>query len=122
MKIKKMNWFVKLITGGWAGSITLCPFGIYVNEKMWKYQEYAIPTWNVLINKEKIHWAQQLEMLVVFFYIWYFIEWILRILLPPYPGAYNDICFERESKTNGDNLDYLKTRKHYAWVKNIFHK
>lgn len=32
-KVKKMNWFVSLITFGWASGITLAPFGIYIQEK-----------------------------------------------------------------------------------------
>lgn len=33
------------------------------------------------IRHELIHTAQQREMLYVFFYLWYVIEWLIRLLL-----------------------------------------
>jgi len=115
-----MNWLVKILTFGWASAITLAPFGIYVKESVWDYQ-YTHPTfWKKLINHEEIHWAQQMEMLILFFYIWYFVEWLIKLVLPPYNSAYSALSFERESNSNEDNLDYLLTRKHYAWIKRIF--
>ena len=35
----------------------------------------------VLLNHEKIHIKQQLEMLVVPFFIWYFIEFLFKLLI-----------------------------------------
>ena len=104
-KIKIMTKFVKFITFGWASAITLCPFGIYVKE------QYL--TRVITINHEKIHWQQQLEMLIIFFYLWYLIEWLIRL---PINGkaAYRSLSMEREGWANRENLDYLKTRKPYA--------
>ena len=34
------------------------------------------------LNHEKIHSAQMREMLYIPFYIWYLLEWLLRLLLP----------------------------------------
>lgn len=108
IRIKKMNWFVKFITFGWATGITLAPFGVYIKEK------YLT---NVrTINHESIHWKQQLEMLIIFFYVWYFIEWLIRIFIN-FEKAYKSLSFEREAYANDDNLDYLKTRKPFAWLK-----
>ena len=109
-RIKIMGWFVKFITFGWAAAITLAPFGIYVRREYLLNQRIA--------NHEKIHWKQQLEMLIIFFYIWYLIEWLIRI---PINGraAYRSISFEREGYANRDNLTYLETRKPYAWLKYI---
>ena len=102
-----MNWFVRMITFGWPRAITLAPFGIYI-KKEW---------FNDLIirNKENIHWEQQTEMLILPFYLWYFIEWIIRI---PINGrsAYRKIWFEQETAKNGYNLNYLEIRKHFAWL------
>ena len=68
-----------------------------------------------LINHEKIHTHQMIEMLVLPFYLWYFIEWLIRI---PLPGrAYMNLSFEREAYSNMNNLHYLETRKPYAWLK-----
>lgn len=114
LKIKEMNWFVSLITGGWASAITLAPFGIYVKK------DYLPPYWGYkrLENHESIHWQQQLEMLIIFFYLWYGIEFFIRIFVNG-QKAYKSISFEREAYQNDDNLDYLKTRKRFSWFKYI---
>ena len=66
-----------------------------------------------LINHERIHSAQQREMLFLFFYIAYVLEWLAR--LPMRGNAYRNISFEREAYANQRNLEYLKSRRHYAW-------
>ena len=68
---------------------------------------------NELMNHERIHTAQQREMLFVFFYLAYFMEWLVR--LPMRGNAYRNISFEREAYANQRNLDYLHSRPHYAW-------
>jgi hypothetical protein len=68
MKIKPMTKFLKWILPDGIIGISLCPFGIYID------MEYDSPE---LRRHESIHWQQQLEMLVVFFYLWYLIEWLL---------------------------------------------
>lgn len=70
-----------------------------------------------LINHERIHLRQQAELLVLFFYIWYFGEWVLRTLL--YLNAYRayqNISFEREAYAHEKDLDYLGNRKPYAFL------
>jgi len=62
----------------------------------------------VTLTHERIHMRQQVELLVVFFYVLYFFEWLCK--------AYEDISFEREAYENEGNNDYLKTRKFYSWV------
>lgn len=72
---------------------------------------------STIINHENIHTAQMKELLYIGFYIWYFIEWIIKLF--KYGNghtAYRKISFEKEAYTNQDNLDYLKSRKHYAYV------
>jgi len=68
---------------------------------------------NEMMNHERIHTAQQREMLFVFFYLAYLIEWLVR--LPMRGNAYRNISFEREAYANQRNLDYLHTRRPYAW-------
>jgi hypothetical protein len=62
-----------------------------------------------LINHERIHLRQQLEMLLLPFYIWYLIAF--------YRKGYNNVSFEREAYANDSNLDYLKTRRPYSFLK-----
>jgi hypothetical protein len=108
MKIKKMNKFLSFILGQHTIGITLAPFGVYIRE------EYLTDTSSV--NHESIHWKQQMEMLVLAFYIWYLLEWVLKIF--SYGGsAYYTISFEREAYTNQGNKNYLVIRKHYSWWK-----
>ena len=68
---------------------------------------------NELINHERIHTAQQREMLFVFFYIAYLIEWLTR--LPMRGNAYRNISFEREAYAHQRDLHYLESRRPYAW-------
>lgn len=67
------------------------------------------------INHEKIHTAQMKEVLYAFFYLWYVIEWVVRLLGKG--NAYRNISFEQEAYLNERDLDYLKNRKGYSWIK-----
>lgn len=66
-----------------------------------------------MINHEKIHTAQMKEMLYIFFYLWYVIEWIIRLFKKG--DAYRNISFEKEAYINEDYPNYLKERQPYAW-------
>jgi beta-lactamase regulating signal transducer with metallopeptidase domain len=108
--LNSISWFMTV------GGITLWPFIVlrekYANDKRLKKRAAKI------INHESIHIKQQQELLVLLFYILYFSEWLLK--LPLYGRqAYYKISFEREAYDNDDNLDYLSTRKKYAWIKRI---
>ena len=108
--IKKMGWFLSLVTSTNVRAITLMPFGIYIRERFM--------TDKTIINHEMIHVQQQFEMLFIFFYLWYFIEWLIRIFVNG-RRAYVMISFEQEAYGNEKNMDYLKTRKHFCWLKYI---
>lgn len=72
------------------------------------------------INHEMIHTAQMKEMLYIPFYIWYVMEWLVRLVVCCSPHkAYRTISFEQEAYTNEGNGGYLASRKHYAWFKFI---
>lgn len=66
-------------------------------------------------NHEAIHTAQMKEMLYVFFYIWYFVEWIIRLFCKG--NAYRNLGFEKEAYSNDDNLSYLDIRPMFSWWK-----
>ena len=66
------------------------------------------------INHEAIHFYQQREMFYLFFFVFYFLEWIFRALTQK--EAYRNISFEREAYKNQKNLLYLSSRKKYAWL------
>ena len=73
---------------------------------------------DIIINHEQIHTEQMKEMLYVPFYLLYGVEWIVKLFCKG--NAYRNLSFEREAYDNQYNLDYLKTRKHYSWLKRLF--
>ena len=65
----------------------------------------------VLINHERIHLRQQLELGILPFYIWYGIEYLIRWFQHrDHYTAYRRISFEREAFANDQELTYLKHR------------
>ena len=99
------------------------------------------------INHERIHQIQQIECSIVglilgiilwlsfdislwwvlaltfgFFYLWYGIEYLIILCFAKWDKQnerYHDVSFEEEAHNNDSNLDYISTRKHYAWFKYI---
>lgn len=72
---------------------------------------------DVDLNHEKIHSAQMRELLYIFFYLWYGIEWL--VLLCKYKNtnkAYKNIRFEKEAYVHKDNKYYLDYRTHFAFL------
>ncbi len=97
--LNSLSWFLRI------GGITLFPFVILRK----KYKKNK-----VILNHEKIHIEQQKELLVIGFYLWYVIEWGVRLFMKG--NAYRNIRFEKEAYTNEKDLNYLKTRKRYNWL------
>lgn len=91
-------------------AITLFPVIILKN----KYLKKDV----VLLNHEKIHLRQQIELLIIGFYIWYVVEFLIRILkYKTWSEAYLNISFEREAYQNENNLDYLKSRSLFSFFR-----
>lgn len=68
------------------------------------------------LNHERIHTAQQRELLFLPFFIWYVAEWL--VLCAKYRDslkAYYHIRFEQEAYRHGNDLTYLQHRKHYRY-------
>lgn len=73
------------------------------------------------INHERIHDSQAKELLYIFFYIWYGIEFLIKLaLMWNWHSAYRAVSFEQESRKNQRDLDYLLIRSHYTWIIYIF--
>jgi hypothetical protein len=72
----------------------------------------------VTINHERIHIRQQLELMVVFFAVWYVFSFIAGLVrgLSLY-DAYRNIIFEREAFDRMYDLGYLKERTMFAFMK-----
>ncbi|WP_166920045.1 hypothetical protein [Flavobacterium poyangense] len=70
----------------------------------------------VFLNHEKIHLRQQLEMLVIPFFVWYFLEYLVRFIqYKNAEKAYLNISFEREAYANEADLNYLKSRSFFQY-------
>ena len=92
-----------LFPKGYVG-IAIFPFVILKNK--------TLANDHVLINHERIHLRQQLEMLVLPFFLFYVMEFIVRFIqFGKWHPAYRNISFEREAYINEKDLDYLKRRK-----------
>ena len=105
MIIIKASWLRKLNTL----AFTFYPF-IFIRDE------------NILndasnLQHEKIHARQQLEMLLIFFYIWYYFEYALKARKYGLGMAYYRISFEREAYANDHDCDYLKKRGFWGWLK-----
>lgn len=60
---------------------------------------------------------------VLFYYLWYGTEYAIRYVAYSKPKeAYRNISFEQEAYNNEKDVDYLKNRKPFAWMKYIFKK
>ncbi len=71
-----------------------------------------------VINHERIHTAQMKELLFIPFYVWYLIEWLIRLLqYRNWNKAYRNISFEREAYSNDHNLSYLPNRRPFSSLK-----
>nr|WP_321229888.1 hypothetical protein [uncultured Psychroserpens sp.] len=96
-----------LVPRGYIG-ITIFPF-IFL-----KY--YDLKSNAVLMNHEKIHLRQQLELLVIPFYVFYVIEFLIRLIqYKKWYLAYQNISFEREAFTKEKDLNYLKSRSFWSF-------
>jgi len=74
----------------------------------------------LLINHERIHLRQQIEMGLVVFYIWYFVEYLIRLVqYKKHYLAYLHISFEREAYRNQNDFEYLQGRKFWAFLKYV---
>ena len=72
------------------------------------------------MNHECIHLRQQLELLVLPFFIWYLLEYLFRLL--KYRSsykAYNMISFEREAYKHEKDMGYLRRRRLWAFWKYV---
>lgn len=71
------------------------------------------------IRHERIHTAQMKETLYVAFYLWYAVEWLVRLFCNGFKPheAYRALLFEREAYANEGDEDYLACRRRYAWLR-----
>lgn len=99
-----MRW----LTRNMASAITLWPFIFLKSRELAEHE--------ILMNHERIHLRQQLELLILPFYLIYGLEYLLgRVKGKSHLKAYEDISFEKEAYAQECEMDYLSRRKFWAW-------
>ena len=105
-----------------TGFYAITLFGYLIRREKYRDVPVKPTTW----NHESIHVEQAGDFGLGFFgyfifYLLYGLEWLLKL-----PSAifgcrvYRSLSFEHEAYNNETNLQYLETRKRFAWVKYIF--
>lgn len=98
-----------IVPKGYVG-ITFFPF-VFLKYKALKGNA-------VLINHEKIHLRQQIELLIIPFFIIYILEFLIRVIqYKNWNLAYRNISFEQEAYKNEKDLNYLKKRSFCEFYK-----
>lgn len=95
----------------------------YVSMAVWPFilvKEECVKNDIYIINHEKIHLRQQLELLWLPFFIAYALEFVIRLLLlRNWNKAYHAISFEKEAYQHETNLEYLKNKPLWSFFKFI---
>jgi hypothetical protein len=100
-----------LIPKGFRG-LTVFPF-VVVRDR--NAQDYL-----VLMNHERIHLRQQMELLVLPFFVIYGLDYLVKLIrYRDQSLAYRNIVFEREAYQNENDLDYLKSRSFWKFMKYV---
>jgi len=100
----------KYLIGRHFVGIALWPFIVVKNDILKKDQ--------IFINHERIHLRQQIELLVIPFYLIYFFEYVIRLVqYRNSQEAYRNISFEREAYEKECDLTYLKKRRLWSFLK-----
>ncbi|WP_299125199.1 hypothetical protein [uncultured Winogradskyella sp.] len=71
----------------------------------------------IFINHERIHLRQQIELLIIPFFLVYGLEFLIRLIqYRNWHLAYRNISFEREAYRKEKDLDYLKSRSIFSFL------
>lgn len=102
--------FIIIIKNLHVRGIALFPFILY--------RDRALAADALIQNHELIHHRQQVELLIVPFYVLYLLHYLVnRFKYPDHHTAYRNIIFEKEAYANEGDLHYLKKRRVFAFLK-----
>ena len=100
----------KFILAKHFDGVVLWPFIVVRRKELKKNSRF--------MNHERIHLRQQLELLIIFFFVWYFFEYFIRLIkYRDSYKAYSKICFEREAYVNEGKPAYLTQRPFWNFRK-----
>lgn len=104
-----MSYWVIILPNLSVNAMAVYPFILLKNKAQKQDKE--------LINHEKIHLRQQLELLLFVFYFLYLINYLFNLLkYKSHYQAYYNIAFEKEAYRYEKDLNYLTNRKWYNWI------
>ncbi|CAG5069700.1 hypothetical protein DYBT9623_02437 [Dyadobacter sp. CECT 9623] len=104
----KIKGFILSISFLWVEGMAIFPFILLKTKTPGRF----------LINHERIHLKQQLELGLILFYAWYFIEYLIRLAqYKKHYLAYLHISFEREAFQHQSDLEYLNKRPFWAFLR-----
>ena len=98
------------------GFIAINLFGVLFVRNEYK-KRFESGGFTTTLNHESIHTEQIKELGYIFFYIWYLIEWLLRL---PFGNAYYNISFEREAYTN-EKKQKISSNKKTLFIFEIYY-
>lgn len=98
-------------------AFTLYPF-IFLRKKKSDYHHMYL---SITLNHERIHLNQQIELLIIPFFILYLFNFIINIFVyRNLRKSYKSIIFEKESYMYEKDLDYLKRRQIYSFIRMLW--
>jgi hypothetical protein len=100
-----------LVPKGFRG-LTVSPF-VVLRER--NAQDYL-----VLMNHERIHLRQQIELLVLPFFVLYGLDYLVKLIRYRDKNlAYRNVVFEQEAYENENDLEYLKSRSFWRFMEYV---
>ena len=77
-----------------------------------------------LLKHELTHFKQELELLIIPFFLWYGVEYLIKLIYyRNHINAYRAISFEREAVQNEYDLSFtFKDRRAFSFLKYVFVK
>ena len=112
MKIKKV--YCKHLPFKGYTAMSVYPWIIIRKDNKKKYT----PTAN---RHTQIHLLQQLETAWIFFFVFYALEYIFKLVLTmSHYRAYKSVSFEQEANNHQGHINYISDRKHFEWIQYIF--
>jgi hypothetical protein len=103
------KFWTNMFSAGRAVAVTVFPF-IFVSSQ-------SLISDYVLLQHERIHIRQALELAVLPFYVWYLLEFIVRYCrCGNFQKAYRSISFEQEAYAHETEPHYLERRQCWAFL------
>lgn len=85
-------------------------------------KEYKHMLTREIENHEYIHHKQACVLLFLFFYLWYGLEYIFKLMYYHFDThkAYRNISFEREAYLYMNDMSYINRMKPFSFIKYTF--